>query len=188
MPKLVAIACTPNCRRCYLNPRRRTQRSTVLGNIESGVAVETIQAVMEWLFASLMNAGYYGQSHLYWLHPQVESAQNRELQQCHQRGEPVLGYCCRSSYRASHAYDHSRRAAKLESQTESNPFGDTMVVQRKIIHIDMDAFFASVEQRDDPQYRGKPIVVGGRPMTYKEDPLSNVCEGVTDDVLLVRDS
>ncbi|SFO22438.1 DNA polymerase-4 [Chitinophaga sp. YR627] len=34
---------------------------------------------------------------------------------------------------------------------------------RKIIHIDMDAFYASVEQRDNPEYRGKAIAVGGSP-------------------------
>ena len=34
---------------------------------------------------------------------------------------------------------------------------------RKIIHIDMDAFFAAVEQRDRPQYRNMPVVVGGDP-------------------------
>jgi len=34
-------------------------------------------------------------------------------------------------------------------------------MQRWIIHIDMDAFFASVEQRDHEEYRGKPLIVGG---------------------------
>src|ERR1044071_3210305 len=40
---------------------------------------------------------------------------------------------------------------------------ETAAPHRKIIHIDMDAFYASVEQRDNPEYRGKSIAVGGSP-------------------------
>ncbi len=47
------------------------------------------------------------------------------------------------------------------SKTASSKQGEPSF--RKIIHIDMDAFYASVEQRDNPELKGQPVVVGGLP-------------------------
>ncbi len=38
-----------------------------------------------------------------------------------------------------------------------------MVMERIIFHIDMDAFFAAIEQRDNPQFQGKPVIIGAKP-------------------------
>jgi len=41
--------------------------------------------------------------------------------------------------------------------------GVESTIERRIAHIDMDAFFASIEQLDHPEWRGKPLAVGDGP-------------------------
>jgi DNA polymerase IV len=51
----------------------------------------------------------------------------------------------------------------MDDSVERVTSGEGMSTTRKVIHVDMDAFYASVEQRDNPEYRDKPLAVGGSP-------------------------
>lgn len=77
------------------NPKVTQPTIESYGQATCGLAQEQIQSVMEWLFLSLLNAGYYGKSHIIWYN---DSAPDSNLEQVAktviQRDEPTFLYRC----------------------------------------------------------------------------------------------
>src|SRR5690606_10882261 len=84
-------------------------------------------------------------------------ARDPQLAGC--RGQVLVRVRWRRSVE-SHAPDHSERPAGPHTGPCQRR-GMASDPRRCIMHLDLDAFFAAVEQRDKPSLRGRPVVVGG---------------------------
>jgi len=69
----------------------------------------------------------------------------------------------------------ARRRMSLLRYTSCPDVGYDQNMTRTILHVDMDAFFAAVEQRDHPEYRGKPVIVGSDPKGGKGRGIVATC-------------
>ncbi len=79
----------------FLKPKPAQPTIDCYGQQSCGVEQQQIQSVMEWLFAGLLNAGYFGKSHIIWYDdtnpdPAREKMMKKAMRSC----EPVFLYCC----------------------------------------------------------------------------------------------
>ncbi|MBD2295113.1 hypothetical protein H6G06_16905 [Anabaena sphaerica FACHB-251] len=81
----------------FFKPKPAQPTIESYGQASSGVEQEQIQSLMEWLFSSLLNAGYYGKSHLIWYNSDNDNSNTsveREINKAMRQGEPVFLYRC----------------------------------------------------------------------------------------------
>lgn len=81
----------------FLKPKTTQPTIESYGQLSSGVEEQQIQSVMEWLFASLLNAGYFGKSHLIWYNSDrdnLDTSVEPEIKKAMRRDEPVFLYRC----------------------------------------------------------------------------------------------
>ncbi|MCC5667794.1 hypothetical protein LC653_28930 [Nostoc sp. CHAB 5784] len=79
----------------FLKPKPAQPTIDSYGQQSCGVSQEQIQSLMEWLFASLLNAGYLGKAHIIWYNsdrpdPSLEQVMKKAMH----RGEPIFLYRC----------------------------------------------------------------------------------------------
>lgn len=79
----------------FLKPKPAQPTIDSYGQPSSGVEPEQIQLLMEWLFASLLNAGYLGKSHLIWYDSDNPNASLEQVvKKAMRRDEPIFLYRC----------------------------------------------------------------------------------------------